>query len=703
MHRGPRRSRTVADALRRTSEALAVAGPADGGVSSNGRQTLAERVVPPEVWVMTTTRFAIRMRPAASMVAVVLVAGCGQGKTPAPGRTGRSSATESSRKPGDLHRSAIEGAGTIESPRDEQGGRPATVNPHAMSKRDQYLERPHVGSFAWTDAQWHARCRAVRTSFNPDHDLREDELTLTPSGPRWLDFVFWTLSSKVNEHQVEAYGGTGWNGPKDGVIFHWAPGSRWERDTLHSFGFFIGHVVGEHRWTDTMFPDFFEKYGGVYGVNVKDRLAEIDPKGMRAWVDFLDYQAGPSSPYYRYLLHIGSSVDVNRRLVTMVAGQGVAFDYSFERLYYELAMILTDCKAVDFFEMYDRFGPGFAAQGNWANQPMPGHALSRVGYASPARYAPGLGSGGTASWALAAEPEPSRVHVPPDLPDADRMRRGELVYFAQCVDCHGTRGDGAGFLAEGFDVKPRDFRQGKYEFRSTVFGELPTMADVERTVRNGVPGTTMPAWGQFLSEQQIGDVARYLVVFSHRFTDAWRRHERPRLLVVPSRPADVEEVAVHPTGELHPCLRAGPAYAASLPCRGEQLWNLHQCRWCHGDDARGDGPTARGLTDEWQNAIRPANLTYKWLFKNGHEPEDVYRSIFGGLDGTPMGSYAREIADEADRWAIVAYVLSLSPPTRPVMHLADFARERPRRIGFAGLVVPPGDPAGVVRATLFAP
>ena len=27
-------------------------------------------------------------------------------------------------------------------------------------------------------------------------------------------------------------GGTGWDGPKGGVIFHWAPGSHWERDTL---------------------------------------------------------------------------------------------------------------------------------------------------------------------------------------------------------------------------------------------------------------------------------------------------------------------------------------------------------------------------------------------------------------------------------------------------------------------------------------
>lgn len=557
------------------------------------------------------------------------------------------------------------------------------------SMKDELVERPPLGPFAWTDAQWHARCRGVRTSYNPSGELREDALTLRPSDPRWLDFVFWTLSNKVNEHQVEAYGGTGWHGPKGGVLFHWAPGSRWEHEMLHSFGFFIGHIVGEHRWTDTMFPDFFEKYGGVYGVNVKDRLVDISPGSMTPWVDFLEYQAGVGSPYSRYLLHIDSSVDVNDHLVALAAGQGVAFNYSFERLYHELVKVLTDCKAVDFFEMYDRFGAGFAAEGNWANQRMPNSALSRVGYADHVRYAPGLGSGGSTSSLPPREEEPQRITIPTDLPEADRMRRGEKIYFAQCVDCHGAAGDGAGYLAEGFDVKPRDFRQGKYKFRSTLPGELPTITDIERSVRVGIPGTTMPAWNQFLSEQEIGDVGRYLILFSPRFVDAWRAHQSPRALPLPRAPADVEEIAAHPTGDLHPCVRAaGPAYAASLACRGERLWNLHQCQWCHGEDARGNGPSALGKTDDWGNPIQPANLTYKWLFKNGHRPEDVYRTLFGGLNGTPMGSFASAIPDERDRWAMVAYVQSLSPAARPVIHLRDFASQRARRIGEGGLVLP---------------
>ena len=132
-----------------------------------------------------------------------------------------------------------------------------------------------------------------------------------------------------------------------------------------------------------MFPDFFERYGGVYGVNIKDRLAEIGPRSKAPWAAFLDYIGGSESPYFRYLLHIDASVDIPFQRIALTAGQGVAFTYSFNRYQAELAMILTDCSAFQFFQMYDRFGPGFAAEGNWANQAMPETALSRGGLREP--------------------------------------------------------------------------------------------------------------------------------------------------------------------------------------------------------------------------------------------------------------------------------------------------------------------------------
>src|SRR5262249_23299171 len=157
-----------------------------------------------------------------------------------------------------------------------------------------------------------------------------------------------------------------------------------------------------------------------------------------------------------------------------------------------------------------------------------------------------------------------------------------------------------GFLASGFDVKPRDFRGGTYKFRSTASGELPKIEDIEHTVTFGVPGTTMPAWGQFLTPEQIADVSRYLVVFSPRFIDAWRSQKAPTALVVPAAPAD-----------LHP-----------LVARGAKLWKDFQCATCHGDKGIGDGPAAATLHDEWEHPTRATDLTYRWSFRNGEQPTD---------------------------------------------------------------------------------
>jgi cytochrome c oxidase cbb3-type subunit 2 len=512
----------------------------------------------------------------------------------------------------------------------------------------------HLGPAFWTAARWQQRCRGIRTSYNPDRELTDETLTLVPGDARWLDFIFWAFNNKVTEHQVEAYGGTGWNGPKGGVIFHWAPGSHWERDTLASFGFTLGHTVGEHRLVDTMFPAFFERYGGTYGVSLKDRLTEIAPASSQPWIDFLQYTGGAESPYYRYLFHQEAVVEPAARRIHFIAGQGVAFSYTFERYYHELREVLTDCRAVDFFEMYDLLGPGFAARGNWAHQNPPAEGLAHVGYiGSDSPVEPGKEE--TRRYQPIVPPVP----VPPDLLEAERMRRGQAVYLAQCPMCHGVTGDGAGFLAAGFDVAPRDFRAGTYKYRSTESGELPTIEDLEHVIGTGVPGTTMPAWAQFLTVDQIGDVARYLIVLSSRHVAAWRSRQPPqRLAITAPSPGDLA------TGS--------PAAVIG----GAALWQRLQCAQCHGADGKGGGPAAATLVDDWGRSIPATDLTYRWSFRNGHSAGDVYRTIFGGLNGTPMPSYGPAVSDEHDRWRLSAYVESLSPPARPVTHLAAFKAAR---------------------------
>ncbi len=532
---------------------------------------------------------------------------------------------------------------------------------HATSSAENAGEgvsaKDHLSPLAWTATQWRENCSGVRTSYNPDSELSDDDLSLVPGDRRWLDFVFWTLNNKIAEHQVEQYGGTGWDGPEGGVIFYWAPGSHWERNTLASFGFTIGHVIGEHRWTDVMFPDFFERFGGVHGVNVKDRLVEIDPGSPVPWVEFLEHIGGATSPYYRYLFHQEAVIDPEGEQIHLLGGQGVSFTYSFRRYYHELREVLTDCRAVDFFKMYDLFGHGFAAEGNWARQQPPEESLEAITYLEP---------GAPSEAAERYDPNPPAVAVPDDLSEATSMRRGQQIYLAQCAVCHGIQGDGDGFLAAGFDVKPRDFTGGIYKFRSTGNGDYPLLKDIERVVRDGVPGTTMPAWGQFLDSQQIRDVSRYLIVLSSDFLDEYRAGNTPETVSIPDPPTDLTRLTDH----------------------GRKVYEELQCGRCHGDDGRGDGIAASTLEDSWGHFIQSTDLTNKWVFRNGHGPKDIYRTFVTGFNGTPMPSFDSALPEEDDRWGLVAFILSLSPEPRPAIRLQNFAKERRTRIGQGGRVLP---------------
>ena len=76
--------------------------------------------------------------------------------------------------------------------------------------------------------------------------------------------------------------------------------------------------------------------------------------------------------------------------------------------------------------------------------------------------------------------------------------------------------------------------------------------------------------------------------------------------------------------------------------------------------------------------IRPTDFT-RGQFKGGADVRDIYRTMTTGLDGTPMPSFADSMND-AERWAISSYVLSLSAFSDPLTGapLALDARARAR-------------------------
>jgi len=209
---------------------------------------------------------------------------------------------------------------------------------------------------------------------------------------------------------------------------------------------------------------------------------------------------------------------------------------------------------------------------------------------------------------------------------------GEAVYRERCAFCHGDNGDGNGPVAKYLSPRPRDFTSSQFKFRTTASGELPLREDVIKIVREGVRGTAMPRWEDVLSQAEIEAVVDYV---TQNFVPDWGTYE-PTVIPISSP----------------------PGVTAALIGQGQQLYQDLQCWKCHGQQGRGDGPSAPTLTDDFGFPIRAADLTKAWRYKGGSELADIYTRFSTGLNGSPMPSFYDVLPDD-ERWALSAYVQSL--------------------------------------------
>lgn len=81
--------------------------------------------------------------------------------------------------------------------------------------------------------------------------------------------------------------------------------------------------------------------------------------------------------------------------------------------------------------------------------------------------------------------------------------RGEGLFQGNCAFCHGADGTGRNWIGSFLEPHPRDLTNPEF------------MASMNRTrlrsvIRDGLKGTSMPAWKSVLSEQQIEDVIAYV-------------------------------------------------------------------------------------------------------------------------------------------------------------------------------------------------
>jgi mono/diheme cytochrome c family protein len=269
----------------------------------------------------------------------------------------------------------------------------------------------------------------------------------------------------------------------------------------------------------------------------------------------------------------------------------------------------------------------------------------------------------------------------PDVGTDAQRESGKKLYLKNCSQCHGEKGDGEGYAAPHLRPRPRNFTTGKFKVRTTPNGALPTHQDLVNIIRRGMPYTSMPAWPDF-SDQEVSDLAYFLTTFSADFSNP---ENAPQPVPLPSAPKSTKD-----TIEL-----------------GKKLYEETGCFKCHGTLGRGDGPSAPTLKDDWDHAIRAADLTQPWTFRGGPSREDIFRTMSTGLNGTPMPSFLDALKPE-QRWAITDFIESLSEgrsgpgysnlvvashvqdPIDLKKGAASFASARAARLPIIGQIMEPG-------------
>ena len=199
----------------------------------------------------------------------------------------------------------------------------------------------------------------------------------------------------------------------------------------------------------------------------------------------------------------------------------------------------------------------------------------------------------------------------PSGPSANEiLENGKRIFLRDCAHCHGQRGDGVSF-------NMRTLHPAPFDLTSFQLSE----SYIRHVVREGLPGSDMPAW-HLGSEEEVRDVSAYTAGL----------------------------------GSLHP-LPAQERYAPPDVMReaGRRIYKMH-CVTCHGEHGEGDGPDAS------KHLPRPAS------FAEMSPAFTAARHIIqNGVRGTDMPSWP--LLTDPEIQAVTFYIRTLyagsSAPSGP--------------------------------------
>lgn len=246
---------------------------------------------------------------------------------------------------------------------------------------------------------------------------------------------------------------------------------------------------------------------------------------------------------------------------------------------------------------------------------------------------------------------------------SDHLQLGYAVYSKYCTQCHGVNGDGNGPAAPFLHPKPRNYTHGVFKFTSTPYGKKPRRADLIRTVRRGVTGTSMPSFDR-LSDPEVEAVVDYVIALSQR---GELERELAMIAFEDEELPDKEGIEEVISGVLLPWqdssnqivmpVSSMPPMTDESVLAGHQLFLEHACNKCHGKYGRGGSmENVEVGMDTWGNKAAAADLS-SGMFRGGERPIDIYRRIYSGINGTPMPAFAKLFKDNPDAiWQLVHFI-----------------------------------------------
>ncbi len=254
---------------------------------------------------------------------------------------------------------------------------------------------------------------------------------------------------------------------------------------------------------------------------------------------------------------------------------------------------------------------------------------------------------------------------------------GKDLYALRCQVCHGEQGMGDGPAAERMYPRPRDFSLALFKYKSSPGTLPPRDEDLIDTIREGLPGTSMPGWGSLLTEAQIASLIPVIKGFD--ISSTWAPEGTPQ--------TDFDPEGRYLKDDFRRITEEEPL-AGQIPdspesrARGQVAFEK-ACKECHGLAGRGNITSGKKLADDWGHRLWPRDLTKPWTWRvtqaSGQDPAQardqtiraIYRRLSIGIPGTPMPAHRAVEAGNPDpvsledRWHIANYVYGLREGETP--------------------------------------